>query len=76
MKCSNEIPKLSTECVCSNNLQPIKNISIKGCKYYVDGIYWGDIIERTDNYFKVECNNGNKYMKGKIITVNFNLNAL
>ncbi len=76
MKCSNKIPKLPTGFGCSNNLQPIKSIGIQGDKYYVDGKYWGDIIYKTDNYFKVECNNGNKYMKGQIITVNFNLNAL
>ena len=57
-------------------MQPIKSIGIQGDKYYVDGKYWGQIIEKTDDSFKVECNNGNKYMKGQIITVNFNINAL
>lgn len=76
MSCSNEIPKLPSDCGCSNNLQPIKTIGIQGKKCYVDGKYWGEIIERTDNYFKVKYNNGNRYMKGQIITVNFNLNAL
>lgn len=76
MKCCTEIPKRPNGLECSNNLKPIKAIQIQGDKYYVDGKYWGKIIEKTDNYFKVECDNGNKYMKGQIITVNFNLNTL
>lgn len=54
---------------CSNNFRPIKKISIQDDKYFVDGKYWGRIIEKTDNYFKVKCDNGNRYMKGHIIKI-------
>lgn len=74
MTCSNFILDRSVNC--GSCFEPIKTIGIKGEKYYIDGKYWGEIIEITENYFKVKCNNGNKYLKGRIITVDFNINKL
>lgn len=39
----------------------------KDGKYYRDEKYFGDIIFRDENIIKVECKNGNRYMKGQII---------
>ena len=76
MECSNNTLNPPKGCACGNDLQNIKAIILQGNKYYVDGKYWGEIIEKTANYFKVECNNGNKYMKGQIIKVNISLNNI
>lgn len=57
-----------------SDMQPIKTIGIRGKKYYINKKYWGEIIETTNDYFKVKCNNGNKHMDGLIIKVNFRIN--
>lgn len=71
MKCSDGIPVITKPHECNNDLNSTKCISIQGNKYYVDGKYWGEIIEVEDDYFKVKCNNGNRYMKGQISTIYF-----
>ena len=40
-----------------------------GNEYFRDGKYYGDVIFRDENIIKVSCNNGNKYMRGQILTI-------
>ena len=43
--------------------------SFRDGKYYRDEKYFGDIIYSDEKIIQVECKNGNKYMKGQIITL-------
>ena len=43
--------------------------SFRDGKYYRDEKYFGDIIYSDEKMIQVECKNGNKYMKGQIITM-------
>ena len=45
--------------------------SFKGNKYYKDDNYFGDVIYSDEKMIQVECKNGNKYMQGQIITMQF-----
>ena len=43
--------------------------SFKDGKYYRDEKYFGDVIYSDEKMIQVECKNGNKYMQGRIITM-------
>lgn len=65
-----KIPFVSTNFECDNN-QTIQTDYLVNNKYYRNGVYFGDIIYSDLNKIQVECKNGNKYMDGQIITINF-----
>jgi len=53
---------------CNQNLKTPTH-SFKDGKYYRDEKYFGDIIYSDEKIIQVECKNGNKYMQGRIITM-------
>ena len=59
---------------CHNLPKEIESITIDGANFYVNDVYWGVIIEKNDNYFRVRCDNGN--MEGEIFTINYNLRLI
>ena len=68
-----KIPFVSTNFECDNNqtVQTIQPDYLVNNKYYRNGVYFGDIIYSDLNKIQVECKNGNKFMDGQIITINF-----
>lgn len=53
---------------CNQNFYTRKH-SFKDGKYYCDEKYFGDVIYSDEKTIQVECKNGNRYMEGKIITM-------
>jgi len=65
---TNRVLLLGFSSECNNNFKT-PNHSFKDGKYYRDEKYFGDVIYCDETTIQVECNNGNKYMQGQIITM-------
>ena len=67
MGCSNKVPNINISC-CSDWSYKYPKYTLQDSKCFSDGNYYGKVIYSDEKMIQVECDNGNKYMKGNIIT--------
>jgi hypothetical protein len=70
--CDFKVPDIANmKCPQITSSKQYKALVIEDNRVYFDGKFYGYILEIIGNEMKVICKNGNKYMEGQIMTINF-----
>lgn len=59
---------------CEEYFEPMINtVGFIGDKYYVNGIYFGDVVGMFDGEIRIKPNTGNRYVDREIITLKIDI---
>ncbi len=68
-QCENIPPMLPINDNCGGELNNKDTHTFINGKYYINDCYYGDVIYSDNKLIQVQCNNGNKFMNGQILTI-------